>query len=70
MNLSIRISKLRRRKQWTQARLGMELGVSRDAVTKWECGTSVPHVDNIIAMCGVFNVDANHILGVESREAS
>lgn len=66
MDLSNRITQLRKQEGFSQENLGEKLNVSRQAVSKWESGQSTPDLDYIIKMCEIFNVSADYlILGKE-----
>ena len=62
MNVPERIQELRKGKGISQEELANELGVSRQAVSKWESGQSFPELDNIVALSDYFGVSADHIL--------
>lgn len=50
----------------TQEFVAGELGVSRQAVSKWESGASDPSTSNLLALCKLFGVSAEELLrGVE-----
>lgn len=57
-----RIMRLRQTKGLSQESLGEKLGVSRQAVSKWETNSAVPDVDKIIAMSELFDVTTDYIL--------
>ncbi len=44
MSIGANIVRLRKEKGWTQAELGEKLGVSNQAVSKWESGMTLPDV--------------------------
>lgn len=44
MSIGKNIARLRKEKDWTQAELGEMLGVSNQAVSKWESETSMPDI--------------------------
>ena len=46
----------------TQEFVARQLGVSRQAVSKWENGTSDPSTSNLIAIAKLYNVPAEEIL--------
>ena len=48
-----------------QAELGRALGVSAQAVSKWELGKAEPDSESIMKMCRLFNVSADDLLGGE-----
>ena len=49
----------------SQEALGERLGVSRQAVSKWESDAAVPELENLIAMSRIFGVTIGALLGVE-----
>ena len=46
----------------TQEFIAGELGVSRQAVSKWESGTSDPSTSNLLALCKLFGISAEELL--------
>ena len=48
----------------TQEFVAGELGVSRQAVSKWESGASDPSTSNLLALCKLFGVSADELLKV------
>ncbi|MCH5200419.1 MAG: helix-turn-helix transcriptional regulator [Oscillospiraceae bacterium] len=71
MNVPERIQELRKQKGISQEELANELGISRQAVSKWESGQSFPELDNIIALSDYFGVSADHILkGTETPQVT
>ena len=66
MNLSDRIQYLRKARGISQEGLADQLGVSRQAVSKWESEQSMPDLDKIISMSDYFAVTTDYLLkGVE-----
>ena len=65
MTLGQRIQELRKQKELSQEALGERLGVSRQAVSRWEMDGAVPEVDKLIAMSRIFGVSLNDLLQVE-----
>ena len=66
MNLADRILELRKQKGISQEELADKLGVSRQAISKWESEQSVPEMDKIIRMSDFFEVTTDYLLkGVE-----
>ena len=57
------LAALRRAKGISQETLAEQLGVSRQAVSKWETGTAKPELDNILALCRILEVSPNELLG-------
>lgn len=47
----------------TQELVADRLGVSRQAVSKWESGASEPSTSNLLALCKLFDVSPEEFLG-------
>lgn len=65
MTLGQRIQELRKRAGLSQEGLGEALGVTRQAVSKWESDNGIPELDTLIAMSRLFGVTIGQLLGVE-----
>ena len=66
MNISDRIQSLRKARGITQEQLADAVGVSRQAVSKWEAEQSVPDLERVVAMAEYFDVTTDYILrGIE-----
>ena len=64
--LSIHVRKLMLLKM-TQEFVAETIGVSRQAVSKWENGTSEPNTSNLMALARLYGIPAEDLLkGVES----
>ena len=62
MNLNEKIINLRKEKGLSQEALAEALDVSRQSVSKWESGASLPDTDKIIAMSELFGVTTDYLL--------
>lgn len=62
MILADKIILLRKRNGWSQEELAERLDVSRQAVSKWEGGLSVPDLNKIIGMSTLFGVSTDYLL--------
>lgn len=62
MNIGERIQSHRKDAGMSQEQLGEKLGVSRQAVSKWETGESLPELDKIILIAQVFGVTTDELL--------
>lgn len=69
MTLGQRIQELRKQRGLSQEGLGEALGVSRQAVSKWEGDNGIPELDTLIAMSRLFEVTVGRLLGVEQPPA-
>ena len=65
LTLGERILAFRRNREMSQEALGEALGVSRQAVSKWESDAGIPELDTLIAMSRLFGVSLGQLLGVE-----
>ena len=63
-----KIRELRKSKNLSQEALGAKLGISGQAVAKWEKGDSYPDICNIPLLCEIFNVSADELLGVSLKD--
>lgn len=68
MILADKIARLRKQNGWSQEELAEKLGISRQSVSKWENGTSIPDLDKIIRMSGLFGVSTDYLLKDEIEE--
>lgn len=66
MNIADRIQYLRKQKGYSQEELADKVGVSRQAVSKWESEQSTPDLEKVITMSELFEVTTDYILkGIE-----
>lgn len=62
MELWERIAQARKAAGLSQEELGNRLGVSRQAVSKWETNQTKPDVDTVVRMCQVLDLSADYLL--------
>ena len=62
MELSGKLILLRKEKELSQADLAEILNVSRQAISRWEVGTSVPSMDNLSALSRLYNVSVDSLM--------
>ena len=71
MELNQRIYELRTQKNLSQGDLAEALDVSRQSISKWETGSSVPELDKLIKLSQLFGVTLDElILEKKPEEAS
>lgn len=58
-----KIADLRKFNSLSQEALAEKLGVSRQAVSKWERGEASPDMDNLRALAGIFGIGLDDLLG-------
>ncbi len=68
MILADKIIALRKKNGWSQEELAERLDVSRQSVSKWEGGLSVPDMNKIIGMSALFGVSTDYLLKDELEE--
>ena len=62
MKIADQISRLRTRSGMSQGELAEELEVSRQSVSKWETGASVPEIDKRVKMSALFGVSLDELV--------
>ena len=62
MMLGDKIQRLRKEKGMSQEELALQLTVSRQAVSKWELGESIPDTENVIQLSKLFSVSTDFLL--------
>jgi len=62
MILADKIMTLRKKCGWSQEDLADQLGISRQSVSKWESGMSIPDLEKIIKMSSLFGVSTDYLL--------
>lgn len=69
MILADKIILLRKKMGWSQEQLAEQLDISRQSVSKWESGASIPDLDKIIKISKLFGVSTDYLLKDELEEA-
>lgn len=67
MTLGQRIAERRKMLGLSQEGLGEKLGVSRQAISKWESDGAIPEIDKLITLSRLFSVSVGWLLGVEEQ---
>ena len=63
------IRRLRKERGLTQEELAEQLGVTAQAVSKWENETGMPDISQIVPLAGVFGVSTDVIFGLDTTTA-
>ena len=66
MTLAEKLKFLRKQAGMSQEQLAEKLGVSRQAVTKWETDAGIPDIENVIAISALFDVSIDELLSNEN----
>ena len=67
MILADKIIDLRKKNGWSQEELAEKLGVSRQAVSKWESAQAIPDLGRVLAMADLFSVTTDSLLRDENE---
>jgi len=67
-NLSVIIIKLRKENNYSQEVLAEKIGVSRQAVSKWERNEASPDIQNIQLLADIFDVSIDELIGRKTME--
>ncbi len=63
MNFDYNNLKLYRKQNgYTQEQVAEKLGVSRQAVAKWESGTTLPDIENVIALADLYEISVDYLV--------
>ncbi len=68
MALSEKLYTLRKKSGLSQEQLAEQLGVSRQAISKWESGQSVPESDKLIVISSRFKVSLDYLLKEDDEQ--
>lgn len=69
MKLEEKLTALRKEKGLSQLELAEALGVSRQAVSRWEVGASAPGMENLLALSRLYGVPLDELVGGPARKA-
>jgi len=62
MILGQRIKEEREKRQWTQDYLAETLNVSRQAISKWEVGSTYPDIDRLVQISNLFDITLDSLI--------
>lgn len=62
MNFSDKLKEIRKSKGLSQEQLAEKIGVSRQAITKWETGKGLPDVENMVIIAEIFKTTLDELL--------
>lgn len=68
MSLEEKIRNHRKQAGLSQEKMAEQIGVSRQAVTKWENGTGTPDIANLMAVAELFGISEDELLSDEKAE--
>ncbi len=62
MTIGEKIAQLRQAADLSQEQLAEEMQVSRQSVSKWEMDQTLPQIDKVLQLCGLFNISTDELL--------
>ena len=65
MTFAEKLKNIRKQAGMSQEQLAEKLGVSRQAVTKWETDAGIPDIENIMAISALFDISIDELLSNE-----
>ena len=68
MKLSDNLKRIRKENNLSQEQLAEKLGVSRQAVSKWESEQSYPEMDKVLLICKLFNYNIDELMNENVKE--
>lgn len=68
MDFSEKLTTLRKQRGLSQEALGDLIGVSRQAVSKWETGQTTPEMGKLIELARVFEISSDELLGLSAND--
>lgn len=67
MTFAEKLKSMRKQSGMSQEKLAEKIGVSRQAITKWENDTGIPDIENMLAISSIFNVSVDELLSNEKN---
>lgn len=62
MNFAVQMKKVRKERKLSQEEVAQALGISRQAVAKWETGQTWPDLDNLLLLSKLFQCTVDYLL--------
>ena len=66
MKLGEKLQKLRKARGWSQEELAGKIEVSRQAISRWESGETLPDAENLLKLSDLFGVTSDYLLRDEA----
>lgn len=70
MDIAKRLQELRKKAGYSQEQLAEMLGISRQAISKWESGQGKPDIDNLTKLTEIYAVSADYLLSGHKPDAT
>ena len=66
--ISVNLNTLRKQMGYSQEEVAEKIGVSRQAVAKWENGETVPDLDNTVALAELYGVSIDNLVNYQAKK--
>lgn len=67
-NIGELICQYRQNRKMTQEEFAFRLGVTPQAISKWERGNGLPDISLVKGICQILDISANALLGIANSE--
>lgn len=68
MKIQEKIKENRQKHNWSQDDLAKKLNISRQSISKWETGESIPDVDKLVLMSEIFGITLDELIKGEKAK--
>ncbi len=68
MEINETLKELRNAKGYTQSDVAKLLNMSKTGYASWEQGLSEPNIAQIKALCALYDVSADYLLGIDEKD--
>lgn len=68
MNFSERLREIRQKEGLSQEQLAEKIGVTRQAITKWETGKGLPDIENLVIIAEIFKTTLDELIFASKQE--
>ncbi len=65
-----KLRNLRKNQNLSQIELAEHLHVTRQAISLWETGKTYPDMDNLVALCNLYNLSIDELLEVNCKNST
>ena len=65
--ISANLNTLRKQRGYSQEEVAEKIGVSRQAVAKWESGETMPDLDNTMALAELYGVSLDNLVNYQAK---
>ena len=67
VSLHSNLKKARKERNLSQNDVAAKLGISRQAISRWENGAAYPDIDNLTLLSEVYGISVDELLGTDRK---